>query len=372
MNLLLIDQFSDPGGAQLCLRDLLPGFLERGWKPRLMVPGEGPLAQAAAAYGIPVHPLPIGRYANGGKTVCDALRFVIDMPRAAAAVHAIVRRHAIDLVYANGPRLLPAIAGTGRPTVFHSHSVLDKPYARRLAEWALRRAGAGVLAASRYVADSWTDVGPIQVVYTGVSDQRPAACARRHAAPVRIGIVGRIAPEKGHTDLLEAAKLIRAAGRDVRFLVYGAALFSDAAYERHVRRLREGLPVEFRGWVDHVASAWGELDIVAMPSRSNEAAPRVAIEAMSAGIPVVAYRSGGIPELVEHGRAGILTGALTPEALAGAILPLIDRPELRARLGAGGRRSWETRFTLERYRREVCELVEWAARAPSTSGRGCR
>jgi glycosyltransferase involved in cell wall biosynthesis len=371
MNILLIDQFSEPGGAQLCLRDLLPGFLERGWKPCLMVPGEGALVRAAEEHGIPVHPLPIGRYANGGKTARDALRFGIDMARTAAAVRSIVRRHDIDLIYANGPRPLPAIAGTGLPTVFHAHSVLDKPYSRGLAAWALRRAGASVMAASRYVADSLAGVGRVRVVYTGVADQRTNARVRLNTAPVRVGILGRIAPEKGHTDFVEAAKLIRAAARDVRFVVCGAALFSDTEHERLVRRLAEAVPVEFRGWVDNPASAFGELDIVTIPSRSNEAAPRVALEAMSAAIPVVAYRSGGIPELIEHGRSGILTDAPVPQSLAAGILGLIDNPELRARLGGGGRLEWEKRFSLGRYRREVCDLVESAA-GHSTSGRRCR
>src|SRR5215468_4454445 len=104
MNLLLVDQFSDPGGAQLCLRDLLPGILERGWKARLMVPGSGPLAVAAEACGVPVHALPIANYTSGRKTALDVLRFGVDTPRTVAAMRSVVRRHAINLVYVNGPR----------------------------------------------------------------------------------------------------------------------------------------------------------------------------------------------------------------------------------------------------------------------------
>jgi glycosyltransferase involved in cell wall biosynthesis len=373
VNILVIDQFSDPGGAQLCLRDLLPGFLERGWKPRLMVPGAGRLIQTAAEYGVPVHRLPLGRYANGRKSIGDVLRFGIDMARAAAAVRSIARRHTIDLVYVNGPRPLPAAAGTGLATVFHSHSVLDRPYARRLAAWALRHAGARVIAASRHVAESLSGLAErerVQVVYAGVGDLRQAALHR--ADPVRIGIVGRIAPEKGHADFLETAKLIRSAGRNVRFVVRGAALFSGSEYERRVRSLGSGLPVDFRGWVEDVGSALRELDIVAVPSRTNEAAPRVVMEALSAGTPVVAYRSGGIPELIEDGISGVLTASPTPESLAHAILSLIDNPERRTQLAEGGRRRWERCFTLERYRREVCGVVEDAVRARSTIGRGCR
>jgi glycosyltransferase involved in cell wall biosynthesis len=372
MNLLLIDQFSEPGGAQLCLVDLLPGFLERGWKLRLMAPGTGRLVQEAAALGIPLDPLPIGRYGNGGKSAGDMLRFGIDMSRCAAAVRATVRRHAIDAIYVNGPRPLPAVSGTALPTIFHSHSVPGRWYARRLALHALHRSRASVLAVSRYVANSWPAPGRVRVVYTGVPDQRQAGGRRPAEGAVRLGIIGRIAPEKGHLDFVEAARMIRDAGRDVECAVYGAALFSDAAYERQVRRSSEGLPIAFHGWTNDVRPALARLDILAIPSRANEAAPRVALEALSAGVPVVAYGSGGIPELVEHGRSGILTVAAAPDALAAATIRLMDDPELRMRLGAGGRCSWERRFTLERYRREVCEAVEEAVCAPATSGRGYR
>jgi hypothetical protein len=197
MNILLVDQFSDPGGAQLCLRDLLPGFLERGWKPRLAIPGTGRLAEQAAEYGVPVHPLPISHYANGRKTARDVLRFGLDLPQAAPTIRRLIRRHGIDVAYINGPRPLPALVGAGVPVVFHSHSVLDKRYASWLASWALRAAGAGVIAVSRYVAGSWKAISRVQVVYTGVSDQLAAAPVRPAPTAVSVGIVGRIAPENG-------------------------------------------------------------------------------------------------------------------------------------------------------------------------------
>jgi glycosyltransferase involved in cell wall biosynthesis len=353
MNILLIDQFTDPGGAQLCLLDLLPAFLERGWKLRLAAPGTGRLAEEAASLGIGVHQLPIGAYSSGGKTINDALRFGADMARAASTVRSLVRRHRIDLIYVNGPRPLAAVARTGLPTVFHSHSVLDKPYARLIAAWALRRSRAGVMAVSRYVADSWAGIERVHTVYTGVSDQRGGASSRDRQPPVTIGIIGRIAPEKGHDDFLKAARLVIASGREARFVVYGAPLFSDPGYYQRVLEMARGLPVEFCGWSDNAASMYRHIDVVAMPSRANEAAPRVALEALSAGTPVAAYGAGGIPEIVEHGRSGLITDEPAPACLAACLLALIDSAELRARLGAGGRRAWEARFTLERYRREV-------------------
>jgi glycosyltransferase involved in cell wall biosynthesis len=362
VNLLLIDQFTDPGGAQLCLLDLLPAFLERGWKVQLAAPGAGRLSAEAASLGIGVHQLPLGPYSSGSKTIGDALRFGADMARTAAVVQSLVRRHRIDLIYVNGPRPLAAVARTGLPTVFHSHSVLDKAYARLIAASALRRCGAAVMAVSRFVANSWAGIERVHTVYTGVSDQLAGAFSRVRQSPVTIGIIGRIAPEKGHADFMKAARLVIASGGEARFVVYGAPLFSDPGYYRRVLEMARGLPVEFRGWLDDTPSMYRQIDVVAMPSRANEAAPRVALEALSAGVPVAAYGAGGVPEIVEHGISGLVTSAPAPSCLAACLSALIDSAELRVRLGAGGRRAWETRFTLERYRRGVCDFVELAWR----------
>ena len=353
MRILFLDQFSDPGGAQLCLRDLLPGFLARGFDARLMAPGSGVLVQAAAELGIPADPLPLAAYTNGSKTVRDALRFGVDVPRAAAAIRSVVRGHAIDVIYVNGPRVLPAAAMAGRALVFHAHNILDKAYSRILASWALRKAGAGVVATSAYVAKPLAATAPVRVVHTGVRDYRPPARRTFTARPPTVGIIGRIAPEKGHADFLSAARMIGGA----RFLIYGTALYSAPGYERSIRQMAEGLPVEFRGWIGDVGAALNEIDVLTVPSRAKEAAGRVVVEALSAGTPVVAYPSGGIPELIDNGRTGILTGEATAESLADAILRLIADPERMAQLCAAGRREWERRFTLERYRREVCEFV---------------
>ena len=72
------------------------------------------------------------------------------------------------------------------------------------------------------------------------------------------------------------------------------------------------------------------------------------MEALSAGTCMVAYPSGGIPELIRGGHSGLLTDAALPEALARAIQSLVRKPELRVALAENGRTDWETRFTLEK------------------------
>jgi len=362
MRIVCLDQFSDFGGAQLCLRDVLEEVSRLGWQAEVMAPGAGPLLDFARDRGFAVQNLPLTRYSNGSKTASDVLRFGVDMLRSASILRRALRERPADLIYVNGPRILPAVSGLGIPVLFHSHSLLDKQYARIIAGWVLRSPNARVLTCSEFTARPLkTLVGAesVRVVYNGVSDHgfhlRNAA-----ASPVQVGILGRIAPEKGHLDFVRAAAALPDR-TNVQFSITGAALFSGATYEQSVRTTGAAAGVEFHGWTDNVSLALHDLDILVVPSASHDASPRVILEALSAGTCVVAYPSGGIPELIRDGYNGLLTEWPSAAELTDVIRGLSAHPELRSRLAANGRREWETRFRVERFRAEVCAEISKAA-----------
>ena len=359
MKILFVDQFSDAGGAQRCLMDLMPEIQRRGWSPHVMAPGDGTLLDWSRQAEIPTYVLPLRKYSNGGKTAFDLFRFSLDAPRMVEAVRSVVRRHGIELIYVNGPRVLPAFVGARCPLVFHSHNRVIGPHSQRLLLWSLRRTGAAVIAASDFVARSYGTLrGPAHVIYNGVLDHGGEArdFSRR---PARVGLIGRIAPEKGHIDFLRAAAAIASeGGSETKFLIYGERLFSDPGYDRTVRALAEHAPVQFCGWTDNVPGILQELDVLAVPSGPAEASPRVVLEALSAGTPVVAYRSGGIPEIIEDGRTGVLTDSPCFQSLARSILSLLSDPDRMERLSIAGRREWRQRFTVQMFRQNICDLLE--------------
>jgi glycosyltransferase involved in cell wall biosynthesis len=362
MNILCIDQFSEFGGAQLCLRDLIPFMRRAGFNPRAMMPTRGPFVNWMRQACAPVDELPIAAYACGRKTPPDVLRFPFDTLRAAAAIRRVVDRDRIDLAYVNGPRVLPAAVLAGVPIVFHAHSVVRQGYARAVLRWCFRRFHGPVIAASRFVAGTLMDILPqhrLKVIHNGVSCS--AVPERRFRTPdICIGIVGRISPEKGHLDFIRTAQLITNVNPYVRFVVVGAPLFSEAAFDAALRKRPESSRVRFLGWSDDIQNALQRIDILAVPSAAGEASGRVVVEAFAAGTPVVAYPSGGIPELIEHGRTGLLTRFSSADSLASAILFLIERPGELERLSAAGRQEWVRRFTVERFGRDVCDVLSSA------------
>jgi glycosyltransferase involved in cell wall biosynthesis len=368
MKLLLLDQFSDLGGAQQALLELLPAIRQRGWKATIGLPGSGELFGRVQALGFDTARLACGPYQSGEKSWGDVGRFVIDTPKLAAQVRRLAAD--VDLVHVNGPRLLPgvALAGISAAVLFQSHSFLPPGRTRALAGAALRRLQASVVAACEFVAAPWREYVPadrVHVIYNGVAG--PPAPLWRPAGSA-VGCIGRIAPEKGQLEFVKVARLILAALPDVRFFIHGSALFgarAAALYEEQVRRAAAGLPLEFAGWAADVYQALAGLHLLLVPSAGHEATTRVILEAFAAGVPVIALRSGGIPEVIDHGLTGWLADSV--EEMAQLAIELLRAPARMAEISQATRHSWEERFTQSRYHRALLARMEQAAAALETA-----
>jgi len=360
MRLLLLDQFSDLGGAQQGLLELLPAIAARGWEALVGLPGTGEMFNRVRDLGLAAETIECGPYESGRKSAADIARFAAQTPKLARRIRELAAKVEAELLYVNGPRLLPAAAMSGLncPVVFHSHSFLGPGAVRRLAGTALRRMKARVIGQSHYVAEPWEPfVGKdrLTVIYNGVAGPREFA-PRAQISPPRVGCVGRIAPEKGQLEFVAAAAIVHRALPECRFVVHGAALFGSPDYEARVREAAAGLPVEFPGWADDVYAAMRDLDLLLVPSTKVEATTRVILEAFAAGLPVIAFGVGGIPEVVEHDIDGLLvqsTGEMARETVA-----LLGDPTRRAAMSAVARETWGRRFALERYHVEMIQALE--------------
>ncbi|MFN7997188.1 MAG: glycosyltransferase family 4 protein [Bryobacteraceae bacterium] len=368
MNILCLDQFSELGGAQRCLLDLLPALLACGWKAHVAAPGDGELGPRAIECGATAGHIRLGPYSSGGKTASDIMRFVREVPPLAREIECLIRRYDTDLVYVNGPRLLaPAALATrkGPPVLFHSHSYVTG-LSRRVAGWSLSASLATVVAACHFVAAPWEPYvhgRSARIVYNGV---RTCAPVRSTGPEPRIGVISRIAPEKGQADFLRAARLIHRDLPECRFLICGAPLFTTPEATRYaagVKSLADDLPVTFTGWQRDVYGVLAGLDLLIVPSAAVDATPRVILEAFAAGVPVVAFASGGIPELIEHQVTGFLVEQASPKALAWTVLNLLGRERYKlAHVAENARIKATTAFSLERYQAQMLESIEAARR----------
>ena len=164
---------------------------------------------------------------------------------------------------------------------------------------------------------------------------------------------------KGVDVLLDAWPVVLAQVPRAELVIAGDGTM-DAALRRRVSRLGISRSVEFVGHVPPVRlrqildDSW----CLALPSRS-EGLPRVVLEAMGRGRPVVASAVGGLPEVVDEGTTGHLVPAGRPEPLAQAIVTLLHDPERAAKMGAEGRARVTERNPLVEYESGIERLAEW-------------
>jgi glycosyltransferase involved in cell wall biosynthesis len=359
MKILFLEQFSEPGGGQRCMLDLLPEVRARGWKALVAAPGDGPLFDLAQREGAETARIELGPYTSGSKSTGDVLRYARETLRLSRWIAA----QTADVIYVSGPRPLVAAArgSRERAVVFHAQSLLVKNYTARLARWAIRHARATVVADSRYIARpiEAAAASKLHVVYNGVPEIPFVEHKFGSDGRWRIGVIGRIAREKGQLDFLHAAERVLATLPEARFVICGAPLFSPPQYFEEVKRLAAKLPCELLGWRDDVGAVLAELDLLVVPSDHLEATTRVIIEAYSAGVPVIAYANGGIPEVIDDGVTGFLVPECTPGALAAKIVAVTKLDP--SRISRAARAAWERTFNVTRYRTEMLDIISRAA-----------
>jgi len=172
------------------------------------------------------------------------------------------------------------------------------------------------------------------------SDRRRGEIRRRLGASAEaplIGVIARLVTIKDLSTFLKAASALHRSRPDVRFLIVGdGELRSRLEQEAHALGLDES--AHFLGWQRDLEPIYADLDLVALSSL-NEGTPVSLIEGMASGLPVVATEVGGVPDLVEHGKTGLLVPPNDSEALSTAMETLLGDPERRREMGRLGREA---------------------------------
>jgi glycosyltransferase involved in cell wall biosynthesis len=351
------------GGAERSLLRLVSHYDPERVRPTVVLGADGPLVEQLDRLGIEVLVRPLDR------RVGDRRKDALDAAGLAepAAVRLLagstwklageLRRRRVDLVHTNSLKahVWGGVAGriAGARVLWHVRDHIAPPYlppaAARAVRALARTVPNRVVAVSASVAQT---VGvQARVVHQGV--RLPELNGARPATgPVRVGLVGRIAPWKGQDVFIAAAEVLAASDAHVEFVLVGAPLFHEDAFEQTLRRRveRAGLAglVHFLGFRADVWSVLRGLDVAVHASTLPEPYGNVVLEAMASRTPIVAAAAGGVLELVEHGRTGILVPPGDPVALAAALERLVADPRERERLGKAGRAHVERHFPVTR------------------------
>lgn len=198
------------------------------------------------------------------------------------------------------------------------------------------------------------------VVYNGIDLPAFDALPEQPLVPgprkgVVIGCAGRLTEQKGHKYLIEATALLRNRGLDVTVLLAGTGECERELRDR-VALLGLNDCFHFLGFVEEMKRFYASIDIFALPSLW-EGFGYVLSEAMSMRLPVVAFETSNIPEVVAHGQSGILVPPRDAAAFADALEKLAQDDALRLRMGQSGRERVESDFTLAKTFHELEKVL---------------
>jgi glycosyltransferase involved in cell wall biosynthesis len=354
--LLLLITIAEVGGAQAYVASLLPALVER-FDVAVAAHGDGPLRDAAGRLGVRFLPLRhVRRAINPWRDALGALELV-----------RLLRRERPDILHASSSKAgvlgRLAAATTGVPIrIFTVHG------------WAFT-AHSGMAARLYRVADRL--VRPLTTVTICVAEhERATGLAARTCSEGRTVVIpnaidssavprtrrGRRIPQLVAVGRLKAPKdfvtLVRAVAElpqeACQLLIVGEGP-DRPRLEAEIDRLSLDGRVRLAGERDDVPDLLAEADVFVLSSAS-EGMPMSVLEAMAAGLPVVASRVGGIPELVADGETGLLIPPGRPDDLAEALRRVLGDSPLRQRLGDAGRIRVRERFDLASFRRAHVEL----------------
>ena len=336
------------GGAETHLRDLVTGIQSLGHHCTVLVgPPDNQFLSGLRRSGIPVR-------------ILSSLRKPLHPLRDPAALLEIVRELAVlkpDLVAVHTAKAgflgRVAAAMLGLPCVCTPHgcSIVDRKSGRinRLflaLEYVAGRLGATTIAVCRdeqrlIVESRIVQRGNVKTVYNGIPDF--AVPAKPGGEPVVLTMVARFDAPKDHATLLRAASNLVQHQWTLRLAGSGPLL---ASAKELAIRLGLEKRVEFLGECSDVSGLLSGSHIFVLMSRS-EAFPISILEAMRAGLPVVASDVGGISEVVEDGETGFLIPSGDHDTLSDRLALLLDSPGLRSALGNNARKRYVTHFTAE-------------------------
>jgi glycosyltransferase involved in cell wall biosynthesis len=352
--LIVLDSLQMGGGERHAV-DLAVALHQKGYDVTVACSTNGVLSWELKEAGIPVHYL---------------MRHLVKRrfsPLYAFGLRKLINDEGFDLIHAHIFASVIAAScaalGTGIPLVIteHSQATWRGRVSRFMSRWSYARA-AGIIAVSkplkqRLIQEDGVSGELITVIPNAVTPASRTAwvdAARESHLPSSLlpnqlngcpvlGVVARLQREKGVGYLLEAVPRILRVVPDCHFLIAGDGPLRNQLQKR-ARVLGLSSRVHFLGFQPAARDLIQKMNALVVPSLS-EGTPLVVLEAMEAGIPIVATKVGGIPEQIRHGLEGLLVPPADPASLAEACLELLQDPLCAHRMGQKARLREEAEFS---------------------------
>jgi glycosyltransferase involved in cell wall biosynthesis len=381
---LLVVTSEDDGGAVRSTMLLARNLPAAGVRATVVVHRETRLTRDLAAAGIPCRVVPelienLSRNPRARSSAGAIVANLRGLPRAVRRLRELAREQGASLLYGQGTwaNYLVALAagdGTaGLEAVWHVRNNHAPPVTRAIVRTLARtRAVRAVIAVSASAARPYGGLDlRLEVVHNGVDR---AVCDAAMARPalrallglgrevVLAGFAGRLVPHKGLDTLLRAVRAVAEKQPGLHLAVIGGTPLHarrDVLGElrERVRSWGLGSRIHLPGYLPGVEPMIADLDLLVVPSTFPDPCPRVVVEGLSLGVPVVASRIGGIPELVRDGVDGVLLPPGDEVALARALEDLAGDAPRRAAMAQAALARARTTFDAARVAARVAAII---------------
>lgn len=377
--ILFLSHLSTLGGAEKCLYLLLQGLPRDQYQPFVALPSEGVLTDAIRALGIETRLVTLRWWiGQGDKDDGHSYRvFAEGLADRVESICRIIREERIDVVFTNTSTVVDGALAAARckvPHVWHVHELLSQDRAlipllplrhfyHLLSE--LSSSAVVVSEAVKREINQFCPTEKIQVVYNGLEDvvmDQAVQSTRQEllGIPDNVSLVvsvGLLSERKGVLDLVDAASRVHSQLPSVRFILVGPDGGEAQNVLARVRSYGMEGSVQWLGPRDDVSQILSVCDLFVLPSIADPL-PLVLLEAMRAGLPIVATRSGGSTEMLCHEDSGYLVPVGQPSCLADGILHLLSDPAKRRVMGAHARERFLSCFSVNQYVVSMTRLLD--------------
>lgn len=386
LTILYLDEIGRIDGAEVVLLNLVANLDKKRFEPIVVCGSDGELVDRLRALNVRVEVLrmkeafkvfwniggrkifnPFGAAAETLYSVFFALKFFF-----------YLKKTSPDIVHTN--TLLANLYGTiparlaGKRLVWHEHNIQPPGIRRKIVNILGNSFPKRIIVISNAVRSIYTSVPDRKLctVYNGLDLEkfrltRKSGAIRKEfgiatSAPL-IAITAVLRPWKGQEYFVLAAKEVLKAHPNARFMIVGDEVFNrDKGYKDYLKSVAASADIEkevvFTGFRSDIPEILSEIDILVSATVLPEPFSLIVLEAMASGLPVVATRTGGVPEVMADGVTGILVEPKDPKAIAQAVKRLLDDNGLAQRMGREGRKRAHELFSIKRFVRDVEKVYD--------------
>jgi len=360
MNILQILPELNVGGVETGTVDLAKYLVGLGHKA-VVVSGGGELVKELEAGGVVHYQLPVHK-----KSIFTIFKMI---PR----LTQIIKSEKIDIVHARSrvPAWIAYFAcrKTGVVFITTCHGYYKKHFFSRVMGWGKRVIVLSNVIGRHMMDDFGVPYERIRLVPRSVNLER-----FRYIPPnekksdyFNVGIIGRITPIKGHLYFIKAMAKVARVVPNLKIWIVGDAPDSKAAYKEKVqilvRRLGLRNQTEFLGTQRDIPGILSNLNLLILATTTQEAFGRVIIEAQAAGVPVIATRVGGVVDIIEDGKNGLLVYPADPEDMANKTIRIFKDSELARRMAEEGYKRVKERYDVVKMAEATLRIYEDALRS---------